>query len=78
MNETRRTKQFVAVDDKGEEYIVCEYRDFMEKVHPGRPSEWFEHGRQFLLLDDGSHVNQIDADTFKIVETDQIIRRKVG
>jgi hypothetical protein len=39
-------------------------------MRPGGP-------RQFLLLDDGSHVNQIDANTFKIAETDQIIR-KVG
>lgn len=75
--ETRRHKEFKAVDEAGNEYIICEYRDFIERVRPFQPSEWVEHGRQYLLLDDGSHVNQIDADTFQVAETDQIIR-KVG
>ena len=73
--ELRKTAEFYAKDDKGNEYIVFEYREFMERVRPGQPSEWIMKERIQLRLADGSPVNQIDANTFKVVHIDQIIRK---
>lgn len=67
--------RFMAVDDDGKEYTVIEYRELIEdnKLEAGGPRLGFPR----FALDDGSAVNQIDAKTFQIIETDKIIR-KIG
>lgn len=68
--------RFQAVADDGEEFTVIVYRQTIK----GRDldgTEWTKLGLPDLALVDGSAVNQIDTETFQIVETDKIIR-KVG
>ncbi len=72
---TRKTAEFITVDDEGNRYTVHEHRDFIERVRPGQPSEWVERGRIVLTLADGSPVNQRDAGTFEIVHLNKIIRK---
>jgi hypothetical protein len=65
--------RFLAVDDDGKEYTVFEYREIIEdnKLEAGGP----RLGLPRFALDDGSAVTLCDAETFKIVLTDKIIRK---
>lgn len=72
--ETREIDEFEARDDNGNTYTVTEYQEFIESRTINRPVEWIP-GLKSLELDDGSKVNFIDDNTFKIVATDTIIHR---
>jgi hypothetical protein len=70
----QETGRFRAVSDDGEEFVVIEYQRIHEhKDLNGKIS--ITKGLKRLALNDGSGVNRIDPDTFKIVQTDQIIRK---
>jgi hypothetical protein len=66
--------RFRAVSDDGEEFVVIEY----QRIHENRfldGKRSITKGRKRLALSDGSRVNQIDPETFKIVESNQVIRK---
>jgi hypothetical protein len=73
--EVHTVRQFDAVDDDGNEYTIIEYQEMMEQRFREKPSQWTRTGPSWLRLDDGTPVNQIDADTFKIATDDRIIKR---
>ena len=72
--ERRVIDRFKARDDDGNAYVVVECQDFNEYRTLSEPTQWVP-GLKSLMLDDGSSVNFIDDNTFKIVKTDTIIRR---
>ena len=69
----RKTNSFRAVSDGGEEFIVIEYRRFARDRDLSGTST--RQGLPVFRLSDGSPVNRIDPETYKIVQTDQIIRK---
>ena len=70
----REIRRFQAASDDGDVFTVIEYQNFIERrLLSGDTS--ITKGLKRLVLSDGSRVNQIDPETFKIVQTDQIIRK---
>ncbi|MDO9586767.1 MAG: hypothetical protein Q8R45_09870 [Brevundimonas sp.] len=66
--------QFEAVSDEGGVFTVRVYQQVGEfRLLSGEVRE--TRGAKRLALSDGSPVNWIDEKTFKIVFTDQIIRK---
>lgn len=70
------TNEFVCEDELGNQYRVFEYTDFVEyREFSGAVVK--AAGVKSLFLGNGHSVNMIDAENFKIVQTDKIIR-KIG
>jgi hypothetical protein len=70
----RETRRFEAVSDAGEEFTVIEYQRIHEhRDLSGKTS--VTRGLKRLVLSDGSTVVQIDPETFKILQTDKLIRK---
>jgi hypothetical protein len=68
---THQISEFKLIDDQGNEYTIFEYQDGMEK-----PSlKWMKIGPSWFRLSDGTPVNKIDDDTFKIAATDSVLTR---
>jgi hypothetical protein len=73
----RTVGRFQVQYDDGEVYTVITFQEFMEMdvVRPaGEPAQW-AGGRKRLALSDGSPVNQIDAETFQVLDTNRIARK---
>ena len=70
--ETRRISEFKLIDDNGEEYTVFEYQEGTEK----RSLKWIEAGPSRFRLGDGTPVDKIDDNTFKIPTIDRILHRQ--
>lgn len=69
--QTHQISEFKLVDDHGKEYTVLEYQDGTEK-----PSlKWIKTGSSWFRLSDGTLVDKIDDNTFKI--QDQILHRQL-
>jgi hypothetical protein len=69
----REAERFHAASDDGQEFVVIKYRRFTEDRDLSGTST-----RELLprfRLSDGTPVNSVDAETFKIADTDQIIRK---
>jgi hypothetical protein len=69
----QETGRFRAISDDGQEFVVIEYQPICETRTLSGTS--ITKGLKRLVLSDGSSVNQIDPETFKIVQTHQIIRK---
>jgi hypothetical protein len=73
--ENRRTRQvdeFKLVDDHGKEYTVFEYQEGTEK-----PSlKWIKAGPGLFSLSDGTAVDQLDDNTFRIPMIDRVLHRQ--
>ncbi len=70
----QETRRFKAVSDNGAEFTVIEY----ERLHEHRELSGqtsFTRGLKRLVLSDGSTVVQIDPETFKILRTNEVIRK---
>ena len=59
--------------EDGRSYVVHEYQEFID-AGTKDGGAWVP-GMKYLELSDGSKVNYIDEDTFKIVGTGTILRR---
>lgn len=66
--------RFVAISDDGQEFIVIELQTVTETSDLSGQMRT-ARGTKQLQLSDGSSVNYIDDETFKIVQRDEIIRR---
>ena len=63
----------MARSEDGSDYTVYEYQQFIDaSSYDGE--KWIP-GMKYLELDDGSRVNHIDDDTFKIVQSGIILKR---
>jgi hypothetical protein len=68
------TRRFRARKDDGEVVTVIEFQEQISfRPLNGPPSSL--PGAKVLTLPDGSHVNFIDENTFKIVQTGEVVRR---
>jgi hypothetical protein len=69
---TRQVNEFKLVDDQGKEYTVFEYQEGTEK-----PSlKWIKAGPTWFRLSDGTAVDKIDDNTFKIPMIDRVLHRQ--
>lgn len=68
------TDRFVASGDSGIEYVIIEYQEIVSMAHQQDPSAEGSSLKR-LVTSDGSPVIYIDAETFKIASTDEIVRR---
>jgi hypothetical protein len=74
MSREIETHRFRVRSDRGTEYIVIEYQEMISFAHlEDLGSE--KPGLKRLATSDGSPVNYIDSKTFKIVSTDEIVRK---
>ncbi len=71
----RRIETFDAAKVCGVRVTVNVFQEFVEATAMGDTARQWIPGMKRMELGDGSPVNYIDANTFKIVETDEIIRK---
>ena len=74
--ENRRTHlvdEFELVDDHGKEYTIFEYQEGTEK----RSLKWIAAGPGLFSLSDGTAVDKLDDNTFKIPTIDRILHRQL-
>jgi hypothetical protein len=62
--------------DDGTPLIVVEYRHVFTSHDGGKPRR--HHGARWLALPDGEPVRHIDAETFEVVATGELLRRAAG
>ena len=60
--------------DDGRVFVVEEYQEYIDAGSKDDPHATIP-GMKYLLLEDGSRVNHIDDDTFKIVQSGTVLRR---
>ena len=73
LHETK-TNRFLVKSASGWEYVVVEYQAIIQAGHLQDPAAKIPGPKRFTLLD-GSPVNYIDSEAFKIVATDEIVRK---
>jgi len=69
---THPVNEFRAVDDHGKEYTVLEYQEGTEK----QSLKWIKAGPTWYCLSDGTAVDKIDDNTFKIPMIDRVLHRR--
>ena len=69
---TRQVNEFKLVDDQGKEYKVFEYQEGTEK----QSLKWIKAGPTWFRLSDGTAVDKIDDNTFKISMIDRVLHRQ--
>ncbi|NQT05426.1 MAG: hypothetical protein HQ577_05390 [Dehalococcoidia bacterium] len=74
MNRTVEIDRFIAKTDTGKEYTILVYQEFIPAGSFDNPQAEIE-GLKSLSTSTGLHVNYIDSKTFKVVETNEIIRK---
>ena len=67
--------RFQCRSDNGEIFTVIKYQEIERK--PNLEGGILRRKLPVLRLEDGLHVTMLDAETFKILDTDEIIR-KIG
>jgi hypothetical protein len=63
--------RFTAKTDEGKEYIIVEFQEYIQD----RNSDAETQGLKRWTTSEELHVHFIDADTFKIFETGEIVRK---
>jgi hypothetical protein len=64
--------EFKLIDEHGKEYTVYEYQEGTEK----RSLKWIKAGSSWFSLGDGTPVDKIDDNTFKIPTIESILHRQ--
>jgi hypothetical protein len=68
----QQINEFNLIDDHGKEYTIFEYQEGAEK-----PSlKWMQTGPSSFRLSDGTPVERIDDNTFKIATVDGVLHRR--
>ena len=70
--ETHQISEFRLIDDHGKEYTVFEYQEGTET----RSLKWMKAGASWFRLSDGTPVDKIDDNTFKIPTIDKVLHRQ--
>jgi hypothetical protein len=69
---TRQVNEFKLIDEDGKEHTVFEYQEGKEK-----PSlKWIKAGPSLFSLSDGTAVERLDDNAFKILMTDRVLHRR--
>ena len=66
---TRQVNEFKLVDDHGKEYTAFEYQEGTET----QSLKWTKAGPTSFRLSDGTAVDKIDDNTFKIPVVDRVL-----
>ena len=70
--ETRQMSEIKLIDDHGNKYTVFEYQEGAEK-----PSlKWITAGQSWFRLGDGTPVDRVDDDTFRISTIEGVLHRQ--
>ena len=69
---TRQVNEFKVVDDHGKEYTAFEYQGGTET----QSLKWTKAGPTWFRLSDGTAVDKIDDNTFKILVVDRVLHRQ--
>ena len=69
---TRQVNEFKLVDDHGKEYTAFEYQEGTET----QSLKWIKAGPTSFRLSDGTAVDKIDDNTFKIPMIDRVLHRQ--
>lgn len=72
----KEIERFEAESDDGTIYTVVIIQEYRDASSMSNPNSWVPGLKRLELLD-GSAVNSLDSKTFKVVATDEIIR-KIG
>lgn len=70
----QQVNEFKLVDEHGKEYIVFEYQEGTEKTS----LKWIKAGLTWFRLSDGTAVDRIDDNTFKIPMIDWVLHRPLS
>lgn len=74
MNRSIEIGRFQAVSGSGREYTILVMQDMIDASSHDHPHAEIP-GKKSLVTSNGFAVNRLDAETFKIVETDEIVRK---
>ena len=69
--ESRQINEFKVMDEQGSDYTLVEYQNVTET----RSLKWRRAGPSRFELADGTPVDKIDDETFKIETSDTVLRR---
>jgi hypothetical protein len=67
--EKQQVNEFELIDDHGNEYTIFEYQEGIQTL------KWIKAGQSWFCLSDGSPVDKVDENTFKIASTDKVLHR---
>jgi hypothetical protein len=70
--EPRQANEFKVIDDQG--YTLVEYQNVAET----RSLKWLAAGPSWFGLADGTPVDKIDDQTFRIATNDTVLHRRTG
>lgn len=68
--EKELVRKFEAVSDSGDKHTVCEYQNIIVTTSVSSGSHRLKGTKEWRLAN-GAHVNQIDPETYEIVDTDE-------
>lgn len=71
---SRQIDEFTCHGDDGQTYTVIEYQDFIDAS--SRDGEEWLPGLKWLELPNGRKLNFISDDTFQVVSTGVIVRKR--
>jgi hypothetical protein len=74
IREPRQINEFKVIDDHGNEYALVENQNIVET----RSLKWLAAGQSWFGLADGTPVDKIDDQTFKIATNDNLLHRRTG
>ncbi len=74
IKDTKELKKFTAKTDAGKKYTIIQFQEYIEAASADHPKTTIP-GSKFMRTADGLHVDIIDSKTFKIVETDEIVKK---
>lgn len=69
----REVERFLAKTDKGKEYIIVHYQEYLSTDDFAGHEEI--EGQEGYVTSEGLVVNRIDSETFQIVETNEVVRK---
>jgi hypothetical protein len=72
--EPRQINDFKVIDDQGNEFTLVEYQNGTET----RSLKWLMAGQSWFGLADGTPVDKIDDETFRIATNDTLLHRHTG
>jgi hypothetical protein len=74
MQKEVETERFLVKTDTGKEYIIIQYQEYISVDSLNDPHAEIK-GLKRLATSTGLHVNYINPETFKVVETNEIVRK---
>jgi len=74
IKEPRQINEFKVTDDQGNEFTLVEYQNVTET----RSLKWLPAGSSWFGLADGTLVDKIDDDTFKIPTNNTVLHTRTG